>query len=871
MTKKIIATLLCLILIVGLFPIGIVNAASNDDFTISIVADNSVYHRGETITYTVKIKQTGTLTAYGFNLSVPNTLTYIENTPNANVNSTLGFVGQGEGAGISVQDISGTKYYTFSGFGAQPYSGTSEITLGTIKFKVKEDAAYGNVVLDVLNDDDLAANNEDYGEKAIVINKSTVKVEQVKVPSTGVTVLPANTTVKAGQNIQLTATLSPNDSTDSITWTSKNEDIAQVNDTGLVTGVSTGTTKIIATTTSGKTAESNITVTCNHSNTTKHEAVASTCKEQGHAEYYTCDECGAVVSGSDAKLPLAEHNYGEWHAEVPAKHENKQSLPGTKGYYQCSVCNKYFDADHNEITDLSIPAEEHKAEGNYKFDATNHWKECACGILMQVEAHTATDTVRENEIAATCTTDGSHDEVVYCSVCGYEISRTTVTDPATGHTKGEMKKENITEPTCTTDGSHDEVYYCTKCNTEISRTTVTDKALGHKPATAVKENEVAATHSTEGSYDEVVYCSVCHAEISREHKTTPVVPHSPKDDTWENDETQHWQICGCGVMINIANHTSAEAVKENIKAPTCTKEGSHDEVVYCSVCHRELSRTKVIDPATGHTSAEAVKENIKAPTCTKEGSHDEVVYCSVCHEELSRTAVTDKALGHTGGTATCISKAICERCGKEYGEINPDNHTGKTEIKDAKEPTLDKEGYTGDTYCKDCGKLLEKGTKIDKFVYEMLDGMNGEHEYETTDSLTFRSNGKLENLVSVFVDETKLTENVDYTAKSGSTIITLSAEYLNKLAVGNHKLTMNYNDGGSVSTEFKIAEVKNNETENTKSSTTSTNTKSITPKTSDESNMTLWIVGSILSGICLLGIVKWNVEKRAKRVSKHSK
>ncbi len=31
---------------------------------------------------------------------------------------------------------------------------------------------------------------------------------------------------------------------------------------------------------------------------------------------------------------------------------------------------------------------------------------------------------------------------------------------------------------------------------------------------------------------------------------------------------------------------------------------------------------------------------------------------------------------HSGGTATCTKRAICESCGKEYGEINAKNHTG---------------------------------------------------------------------------------------------------------------------------------------------------------------------------------------------------
>ena len=865
--KKVLISLLCLILVVSLLPIGITSNAASDSFTISITADNTVYHRGDNITYTVKIKQTGTLTAFGFNLDVPSSLTYVSNSPNGSASSTLGFTGQGEGAGISVNTVGGTQYYTFTGFGANAFTGSEEVTLGTITFKVNNDAAYGSVSVGVLNDDDLAANNEDYGDKAITINKSTVNVEQIKVPSTGVTVAPTSSSIAAGSTVQLTATLEPSESTDEVTWTTSDSNVATVDTNGLVTGQAIGTATITATTTSGKTATSSISVTCNHANTTKHEAVASTCVVQGNEEYYTCDACGEVVRGSDAKLPLADHNYGTWVEEVSPVHENKTSLPGTKGHYQCSVCNKYFDANHNEITDLTIPAEAHTAQGNYKLDENNHWKECACGIIMDSEAHTPAEAVEENKVDPTCTKAGSHDEVVYCSVCHYEMSRQTITDDALGHTQGEMVKENITAPTCEEAGKHDEVYYCTVCNEEISRTTVTDNALGHTPAEAVRENEVPATHAQEGSYDEVVYCSVCNKEISRTNKTIDIIPHSAQDDTWDNDENEHWQICGCGVKINIAEHTEAEAVKENIVAATCEEAGSHDDVVYCSVCHRELSRTKVTDDALGHKEGEMVKENIVAATCEKAGSHDEVVYCSVCNKELSREKVTDEALGHTGGSADCIHKAICTRCNEEYGDVNPNVHTGNTEVKDAKEATVNEEGYTGDTYCKDCGALLEKGKVTDKFVYKMLEGMNGVHVDETSNTLTFKSNGKLEKLTSVEVDEKEITLDKDYTKASGSTIITLASDYLNSLALGTHTLQMNYDDG-EVSTEFSIQEKPVEETSN---KANNSNTKTKTPKTGDESQMALWIMGVVLSIGCLVGVSKWNTSKKAQKSPKHLK
>ena len=48
-------------------------------------------------------------------------------------------------------------------------------------------------------------------------------------------------------------------------------------------------------------------------------------------------------------------------------------------------------------------------------------------------AHVPGEAVRENEVAPTCTEDGSYDSVVYCADCGEELSRETVTVPATGH------------------------------------------------------------------------------------------------------------------------------------------------------------------------------------------------------------------------------------------------------------------------------------------------------------------------------------------------------------------------------------------------------------------------------------------------------
>ena len=53
-------------------------------------------------------------------------------------------------------------------------------------------------------------------------------------------------------------------------------------------------------------------------------------------------------------------------------------------------------------------------------------------IVPHEELVTPADPVRENEVAATCEQDGSFDEVVYCTVCGKELSREKQIIPGTG-------------------------------------------------------------------------------------------------------------------------------------------------------------------------------------------------------------------------------------------------------------------------------------------------------------------------------------------------------------------------------------------------------------------------------------------------------
>lgn len=175
--------------------------------------------------------------------------------------------------------------------------------------------------------------------------------------------------------------------------------------------------------------------------------------------------------------------------------------------------------------------------------------------------HTAGEPTQENVVPATCTTDGSYDEVIKCTECGEEMSRTHKILAATGH----KFVDTVVAPTCTAQGYT--LHKCSVCGEETKDTytdslgheygewvidkPATEDAAGskhrdcvrgddtqtevipqlthvHTPAAAVKENEVPATCEAAGSYDEVVRCSKCGEVISTTHKTTPALGHKWK-------------------------------------------------------------------------------------------------------------------------------------------------------------------------------------------------------------------------------------------------------------------------------------------------------------------------------------------------------
>lgn len=98
-----------------------------------------------------------------------------------------------------------------------------------------------------------------------------------------------------------------------------------------------------------------------------------------------------------------------------------------------------------------------------------------------------------------------------------------------------------------------------------------------------------------------------------------------------------------------------------------------------------------------HTWGEWVSngDGTHSRTCTGDSTHIETENCS-------------------GGTATCVSEAVCAVCKAVYGNKDMSNHAGGTEVRGRVEATADSEGYTGDTWCLGCNTKIAAGEVIPK-------------------------------------------------------------------------------------------------------------------------------------------------------------
>ena len=552
-------------------------------------------------------------------------------------------------------------------------------------------------------------------------------------------------------------------------------------------------------------------------------------------------------------------------------------------------------------------------EFNTSATATTDWKDCSDGSTEVAPGtyyvrYKETDNYYASAVSAALTVkehthfggNATCQEKAICDGCGQEY--------------GELGNHKFTETvsrmylksaaTCQSPA----VYYknCLVCDKKSSETfEYGEKDFSNHIGNTYLVGQKEATCYAEG-YTGDTYCSTCNHEIE---KGTPIAKnaHNPAS-VWTTDETDHWKECqtvGCGNIIDKAHHSGGEA--------TCVKKA------ICSVCKVEYG---AVDPSN-HKHTEV--RNAKSATCCEKGYTGDT-WCIDCNKiiengsEISATGNHTDVDGkwesdeknhwhtcyfgtkfdvtaHNGGEATCVSKAVCEVCKVQYGDIDAANHK-HTEIRGAEPATEQEKGYTGDTWCLDCNKKIadgketdrlshslkkveakaattreygnieyyhcdgcdkyfadESGTKeisreetvIKKLPPEIIEGNNAIVNNGEKKSLTFRSDAAFTDFIRVELDG-KVLDEKDYTKAEGSIIVTLNNDFISTLSVGEHTLGI-VSESGTATAKFtvKASEIPNE-----------------SPKTGDNNMVAFWSLAAILL-LAVLGFTTVvSKKKRAK-------
>lgn len=297
------------------------------------------------------------------------------------------------------------------------------------------------------------------------------------------------------------------------------------------------------------------------------------------------------------------------------------------------------------------------------------------------------------------------------SLC--ERKKQVETKPALGHTWDEGKVTK--EATCSETGV--KTYTCTRCGG-----TKTEEI----PKTKHNYEEHVETPATCTSRGVSYYvCKNCGLTTSK--KQTPATGHihtevrNKKDATYTDDGYTGDTYCkDCGKKLETGTMIPKLVEKEHDygewvldQAPTCKKYGVRHRI--CKNCgDREVDVLDKVDHSWELVST------TPATCIIGEIQHYK---CSVCGE--TKDVTLSNPLGeHSWDNGKVTKEATCTEdgektyhctdadCDKTYVETIPATGHQHTEVRDKKEVTCEEDGYTGDTYCKDCGQLISKGAVV---------------------------------------------------------------------------------------------------------------------------------------------------------------
>lgn len=406
----------------------------------------------------------------------------------------------------------------------------------------------------------------------------------------------------------------------------------------------------------------------------------------------------------DTYKNISEDDYLKEHSVCKGNHNLRENggksaqctTPATI-HYECTNPGCLYEYDVESSPALGHAWDEGKITQEQSCDnpeiTTYTCTRSNCKKKKQVETKPALGhTWDEGKITkeATCSETGV--KTYTCSRCG---GTKTEEIPKTKH---DYEEHVVKAPTCTEKGVS--YYVCKNCRLTTSRRQT--PATGHIH-TEVR-NQKDATYKEEG-YTGDTYCKDCGKKL----ETGTVIPKLVEKE-----------------------HDYGEWVLD--QAPTCKKYGARHRI--CKNCgDRDVDVLDKVDHTWKLISTTPA-------TCTiGEIQHYK---CSVCGETKDVTLSNPLGEhswdnGKVTKEATCTEDGektyICTVCNTTKTEVIPATGHQHKEVRNAKKATCTEDGYTGDTYCKDCGEKLETGSVIKKLGHTWDNGVITKEATETEEGV----------------------------------------------------------------------------------------------------------------------------------------